>query len=152
MHTTYWTLWTRDPQQLLQALPQARFLRHDQVQPGVDVYLYENDDPQRWSDIRRLTTHLLARSIILHCTRASTSPVPGECEHESHHMLHHFQADEWIVTDDRLHKVVNYFKADRCDVLIKYPEVDILTFDDERDVRAEVQRRIAAYQTEDLVN
>lgn len=152
MHTSYWTLWTRAPEQLEAELPTARFLRHDYVQPDVDVYLLENHDAHMWQGLRRVTTRLLAQGVILHCTRAATSPLPDICTHEAHAMLHHFQQDEWIVTDDRLHKVVNYFKADRCDVLWKYPEVDILTFDNEQDVRAEVQRRIGSYQTDDTAN
>ncbi len=147
--TTYWTLWTRQPARLQEQLPDAQFLRLDQVQDGVAVFLLENDDPQLRHEIRRATGRLLAMNIILHCTRSVIPPGPPACSHQPDKTLHHYAMDEWVVTDDRLHRVVNYFKADRCDVLWKYAEVDFLTFDDERAARSEVQRRIAFYQDQD---
>ncbi len=145
----YWTIWTREPGRLQEVLPEAEFVRFDRVQPGVEVFAFEHDDPEMVRQMRWATTRLLATNVILHCTRASTPPEPAICCHAPDAMLHHYSIDDWVVTDDRLHRLVNYFKADRCDVMWKYPEVDLLTFDDEQKMRAEVQRRIARYQAED---
>ena len=149
MATMYWTLWTRDPMRLQEQFPHTTFLRLDRIEDGVHVFLLENDDPALRSALRRATCRLLAANIILHCTRSLLPPGSPECSHESDETMHHYATDEWVVTDDRLHKVVNYFKADRCDVMWKYAEVDFMTFHDGQAARAEVQRRIANYQAED---
>ena len=151
MATTYWTMWTREPAQLQEMLPDTQFLRRDQIEDGVHVFLLENDDPDLRRAILRATTQLLAANIILHCARSMFPPGSAECCHEPDETLHHFAMDEWVVTDDHLHRVVNYFKADRCDVIWKYAEVDFMTFPDERAARAEVQWRIARYQAQDRV-
>jgi hypothetical protein len=149
MRTTYWTIWTREPEYLRQQFPAARFLRWDQIQPGVAVLLLENADPDADWLIRRATNQFVAEALVLHCARSWAAPDHAGCYHSPDASVHHYERDEWIVTDDRLHQVVNIFKADCCGVLEKYDDVDVLRFDDGQAARSEVQRRIAAYQVQD---
>jgi hypothetical protein len=150
MEKMYWTMWTRNPEGLQEYFPEATFVRFDRIQSGVAVFLLETSDPQMVHTVRRATTQLMAANLLLHCSRGSVPPGSLACTHEADEMVHHYAMDEWVVTDDRLHRVVNYFKADRCDVMWKYAEVDVMTFDNEQAVRAEVQRRIAQYQAQDV--
>lgn len=151
MATIHWTLWTRKPAQLQAELPAARYVRSDQVQPGIEVFALEIDDATTDRQFRRTTWQLLAARIIVHSSR---SPMPlgsPDCAHEPDETCHHYAMDTWVVTDDRLHKVVNYFKADRCGIIEKYAEMEFLTFDDEEQTRAEVQRRVAVYDAQDAI-
>ena len=152
MRTTYWTMWTREPARLQAELPEAQFLRTDRIQDGVAVFGLEIEDPSMAYTMRRVATQLVAQKIIFHFSRGALPPGPATCEHEPDDTLHHYVMDEWVVTDDRLHRIVNCFKADRCDVLWKYAEVDIMTFGDEQEARAELQRRVAVYQAQDAAN
>lgn len=152
MATTYWTLWTREPARLQEHFHDARFIRFDQVQPGVEVFVLTSDDPLRVRAIRRAATQLVALGILLSFARAEIGPDSQVCAHQPDPMSHHWRMDEWVVTDDQHHRLVNYFKADRCDVIWKYDDVDVLTFADEQAVRAEVQRRIARYSAQDILD
>jgi len=102
--------------------------------------------------IRRAVTHLVALGVLISFARADVVPDASECIHRPDPLLQHWRMDEWVVTDDRHHRLVNYFKADRCDVIWKYDDLDVLTFLDEHAMREEVQRRIAHYSAQDTLD
>ena len=77
-------------------------------------------------------TRLVALGILLSFARADVGPDSLSCDHQPDPMSHHWRMDEWVVTDDQHHRLVNYCKADRCDVIWKYDDVDVLIFADEQ--------------------